>query len=124
MNLNQYSIAAAQPGLAVERIQNLAIPFPPIDEQEQIDQYIKNQVNAFDAAIAADRRAIELLEEFRTRLIADVVTGKLDVREAAATLPDEPPDEDEAVMEDEGSGEAGDTPAGADPEAVDEEAEP
>jgi type I restriction enzyme S subunit len=123
MNLNQYSIAAAQPGLAVERIQNLAIPFPPIDEQEQIDQYIKNQVNAFEAAIAADRRAIELLEEFRMRLIADVVTGKLDVREAAAKLPDEPPDQEEAVMEDEGSGEAGEMPAGADPEAVKEEAE-
>lgn len=94
MNLNQYSIAAAQPGLAVERIQNLAIPFPPIDEQEQIDQYIKNQVNAFNAAIAADRRAIELLQEFRTRLIADVVTGKLDVREVAARLPEEPSEED------------------------------
>ncbi|MFZ5997875.1 MAG: restriction endonuclease subunit S, partial [Nitrospirota bacterium] len=101
MNLNQYSIAAAQPGLAVERIQNLAIPFPPIDEQEQIDQYIKNQVNAFNAAIAADRRAIELLEEFRTRLIADVVTGKVDVREVAARLPEEPSEEDAPWMDDE-----------------------
>jgi type I restriction enzyme S subunit len=94
MNLNQYSIAAAQPGLAVERIQNLAIPFPPIDEQEQIDQYIKNQVNAFDAAIAAARREIDLLREYRTRLIADVVTGKVDVREVAARLPEEPPEEE------------------------------
>lgn len=94
MNLNQYSIAAAQPGLAVERIQNLVIPFPPIDEQEQIDQYIKNQVNAFDAAIAATRSEIELLREYRTRLIADVVTGKVDVREVAARLPEEPSEED------------------------------
>ena len=31
---------------------------------------------------------VELLQEYRTRLIADVVTGKLDVREAAAQLPD------------------------------------
>ena len=35
------------------------------------------------------RREIGLLREYRTRLIADVVTGKLDVREAAAKLPDE-----------------------------------
>ena len=35
------------------------------------------------------RRQIELLQEYRTRLIADVVTGKMDVREAAALLPDE-----------------------------------
>ena len=34
-------------------------------------------------------REIDLLREYRTRLIADVVTGKLDVREAAARLPDE-----------------------------------
>ena len=40
-------------------------------------------------AIARARRQIELLEEYRTRLIADVVTGKLDVRAAAARLPDE-----------------------------------
>ena len=34
-------------------------------------------------------REVSLLREYRTRLIADVVTGKLDVREAAAGLPDE-----------------------------------
>jgi type I restriction enzyme S subunit len=36
------------------------------------------------------QREIALLREYRTRLIADVVTGKLDVREAAAQLPEEP----------------------------------
>ena len=40
------------------------------------------------------RREIELLREYRTRLIADVATGKLDVREAAASLPDEPEESD------------------------------
>ena len=43
----------------------------------------------FDAAITRARRQVELLREYRTRLIADVVTGKLDVRETAANLPDE-----------------------------------
>jgi type I restriction enzyme S subunit len=42
-----------------------------------------------DAATCGARREIALLREYRTRLIADVVTGKLDVREAAANLPDE-----------------------------------
>ena len=42
-----------------------------------------------DNAIARARRQIELVQEYRTRLIADVVTGKLDVREAAAQLPEE-----------------------------------
>ena len=45
-------------------------------------------------AIARARRQIELVEEYRTRLIADVVTGKLDVRAAAAQLPDEADDLD------------------------------
>ena len=43
---------------------------------------------AIDAAISRARRQIELLREYRTRLIADVVTGKLDVRETAANLPE------------------------------------
>ena len=34
---------------------------------------------------------VPIIREFRTRLVADVVTGKLDVREAAARLPDEAP---------------------------------
>ena len=42
-----------------------------------------------DAAITRARRRIELLREYRTRLIADVVTGKLDVRQTTANLPDE-----------------------------------
>ena len=48
-----------------------------------------------DAAIARAHRQIELMQEYRTRLIADVVTGKLDVREAAAQLPDESDDQDQ-----------------------------
>ena len=44
-----------------------------------------------DLAAARNRtqREIDLLHEYRTRLIADVVTGKLDVRQAAARLPDD-----------------------------------
>ena len=42
-----------------------------------------------DAAISRARRQTELLREYRTRIIADVVTGKLDVRETTANLPDE-----------------------------------
>jgi len=119
MNLNQYSIAAAQPGLAVERIQNLPIPLPPIPEQCTIAEYLERQTASIDAAIAADRRAIDLLEEFRTRLIADVVTGKLDVREAAAKLPNEP---DELELDNEigatESDENGDTFGSETPETV------
>jgi type I restriction enzyme S subunit len=43
------------------------------------------------ATISRLEREIDLLREYRTRLIADVVTGKLDVRETALRLPDEAP---------------------------------
>ena len=49
-----------------------------------------NLVHASDGPEAATRE-IDLLNEYRTRLIADVVTGKLDVREAAAALPEVDP---------------------------------
>ena len=88
MNLNQYSISAAQPGLAVERVLNLHLPVPPGQEEKRIAKHIDKATADIDAAIGRARRQIELLREYRTRLIADVVTGKLDVREAAASLPE------------------------------------
>ena len=94
MNLNQYSIAAAQPGLAVERILNLYLPVPHPQEQKDIATTLEGATADIDAAVARARRQIELVQEYRTRLIADVVTGKLDVREAAAQLPDEADDQD------------------------------
>ena len=88
MDLNQYSIAAAQPGLAVERVMNLWLGVPPLEEQSRIAQSLRKYNDGLDKAVAGARRQIELLREYRTRLISDVVTGKLDVR-AAANLPDE-----------------------------------
>jgi type I restriction enzyme S subunit len=106
MNLNQYSISAAQPGLAVERILNLFITIPPIKEQESIAHHIKADTLEINIIITTTKHQITLLQEYRTRLIADIVTGKLDVREAAALLPDEseevgPPDELDSMGDDE-----------------------
>ena len=63
---------------------------PPLPEQTAIVEYLDKATATIDTAITRARREIELLNEYRTRLTADVVTGKLDVREAAAQLPDEP----------------------------------
>lgn len=88
MNLNQYSIAAAQPGLSVERISNLQIPLPAPQEQERIIQAVDHEICGLDRSIGYVGREQALVQEFRARLIADVVTGKLDVRAAAASLPE------------------------------------
>ena len=62
---------------------------PSRPEQDAIVENLDRATAATNAAIARAHRQIELLQEYRTRLIADVVTGKLDVREAAAQLSEE-----------------------------------
>ena len=68
---------------------DIRLPVPPYVEQQAIVEYVDSTTIEVDAAITRARRQIELVQEYRTRLIADVVTGKLDVREAAAHLPEE-----------------------------------
>ena len=82
------------PHFNVEDIGVLPVFTPPVPEQIAIVRYLNHETASIDAAIDRARGQIELLHEFRTRLIADVVTGKLDVREAAAGLPDEADDRD------------------------------
>jgi type I restriction enzyme S subunit len=62
---------------------------PPAEDQKIIVDWVTDQTASFASLTAAAQREIELLREYRTRLIADILTGKLDVREAAAELPDE-----------------------------------
>ena len=64
------------------------LPFPPIEEQQRVQQALDRVSFDTGSAIERSRRRIDLLDEYRTRLIADVVTGKLDVCEAAAALPE------------------------------------
>ena len=90
--------------LPTERWRNLAIAIPPRDEQEEIIESLKISTHTTVATSDRTYREIGLLRAYRTRLIADVVTGKLDVREAAARLPDEveelePLDEADALID-------------------------
>ena len=62
---------------------------PTISEQSAIVEYLDNAASNIDSTINCTRHQIDLMQEYRTSLIADVVTGKLDVREAAEQLPDE-----------------------------------
>ena len=69
--------------LTCEDIKGFTIVFPPRDEQEHLLKELRHKFAEVDTSIARDRRQIELMEEYRTRLIADIVTGKLDVRQSA-----------------------------------------
>ena len=78
---------------------------PPLNEQNEIVTYSETATVDLNTAIARTEREIALMQEYRTRLTADIVTGKLDVREAATTLPELPnapsaePATDEAMEE-------------------------
>ena len=94
LNYTPWISGAAQPKLTQDRLMNISIAVPPRNEQDEIISSANAETSGLTAAIARSRQQIELIEEYRTRLIADVVTGKLDVRDAAAELPDEPDDAD------------------------------
>lgn len=74
--------------ITCEDLKQFKIAIPPADEQVQLIQHIRSVTR--DLTLATDRleREISLLIEYRTRLTADVVTGRLDVREAARQLPE------------------------------------
>jgi type I restriction enzyme S subunit len=80
---------SSQPALNCDIVGRLLVPVPPMREQLEISQAIEAQTHDFETAVSRVGREIELLREYRTRLVADVVTGKLDVREAVSRLPEE-----------------------------------
>ena len=73
---------------------------PPLTEQAVIVEYLDKATADIDAATGRANREVGLLNEYRTRLVADVVTGKVDVRGAAAALPGEDPLDDEDDLDD------------------------
>ncbi len=92
-----YVMGSTAPHVNVEQIKNFQLAFPPVEEQNRIAEHIRSECNTLTTAITRYEREIALLREYRTRLTADVVTGKLDVRAAAAQLPD--PEEEPAELD-------------------------
>ena len=79
------------------------LPAVPLQEQKAIAEFLDRNTASTATAIEGGRAKVAFLREYRSRLIADIVTGKLDVREAAAGLPDEaeepePLDQGEALI--------------------------
>ena len=80
MDLNQHSIAAAQPGLSVERVLNLRLAVPPASEQAAIARFIDHADRSIRRYIRAKQKLIALLEEQKQAVIHEAVTGQIDVR--------------------------------------------
>ena len=114
-------ILAHRMRIPMELLKCEPFPRPPFEEQAAIVSFLDRATADLDAATTSAQRETSLLREYHTRFIADVVTGKLDVRAAAAGLPDEvkepePFDETSALID-------GEEEPSDDLDAVPEEAE-
>lgn len=74
---------------------NYDIPAPPIEEQREIVEYIEQETEKIDLLKREVEKQIEYLREYRTRLISDVVTGQIDVRDVV--IPEYTPEEDTEI---------------------------
>jgi type I restriction enzyme S subunit len=72
------------PHLTGEKLRRYRFPQPPPPEQAAIAAYLDRETAKLDALVAKVEAAIERLQEYRTALITAAVTGKIDVRKAAA----------------------------------------
>ena len=61
-------------------MRNIYIPVPPLDEQQQIVEYIQQKTAQIDKYISDVKRQIDSLKEYRQRLICDAVTGRINVQ--------------------------------------------
>jgi type I restriction enzyme S subunit len=84
--MNKY---AAQPGIYLEELGGIQVIFPSLDDQASVVAHVKSQAAPITASIGRVQSEIDLLREYRSRLVADIVTGKLDVREAVARIQNE-----------------------------------
>ena len=71
---------SAQPKLTAENLANIEIIEPPLKDQTMIVQFIEEKTTKIDQTTSKINKQINLLQEYRTALISEVVTGKIDVR--------------------------------------------
>jgi type I restriction enzyme S subunit len=106
LDLGRLSKPGPVPAISEGEVREIKVCLPPVEDQTRIVRFIHDETQGLTSAITRIEREVRLLQEYRTRLVADVVTGKLDVREAAKNLPveaEEPPTEfgSEEQIEDE-----------------------
>ncbi len=98
-----YAEKSAVPGIDRKDLYEIEVSVPPVTVQREMVQAIELNSSGLESVRARVGREVSLLQEFRTRLVADVVTGQVDVRAIAATLPDTPDafDELDTILDDE-----------------------
>ena len=94
--LSLMSVGATMQSLNTGILSRIPLPLPPAEEQKHIPGFIEYESERINNIIDKTNREIDLIQEYRTRLISDVVTGKVDVRGLA---PLDASDEEEPLLE-------------------------
>ena len=94
-------IRVGQWDLQMDKMKEIPFIVPPAEEQVAIVEYIKRKLPMYDAAIEKLHAELAVLEEYKARLISDVVTGKIDVR--GVEIPEYEPVTEETEASDEES---------------------
>ena len=78
--ISSINIQATIQNVSAEKYNDLTLAIPPLEEQKQLIEYLKNEDEKFNRAIGKGKKLVHLLNEYRSTLITQVVTGKIDVR--------------------------------------------
>ena len=76
LDINPYITGSAQPKLSQEKLQNIWVPLPDFEEQQEIATYIRSKCAEIDGVIAKKELLVKELESYKKSLIYEVVTGK------------------------------------------------
>jgi type I restriction enzyme S subunit len=96
--LSQGLIGSTFNRINVVDIKALVVLVPPRQEQDAIAEFLDSTLSKTSEMIGLIKQEISIMQEYRIRLMADVVTGKLDVRQAAAELPTEVEEPDDLAL--------------------------
>jgi type I restriction enzyme, S subunit len=88
---SQALLSLHQANLSATRYGSLPVVLPSLAEQIEISNFLNEVTADIGNVVAQNEREVALLQEFRTRLVADVVTGQVDVRGISAALPEVDP---------------------------------
>ena len=83
-DLQSYATGSTALGIKASKLNFLKLLLPPLNEQAKILDQINKDKTKIDTSIVKIEKEINLLQEYRTALISEVVTGKIDVREEVA----------------------------------------
>lgn len=80
LDIKYYSTSTVKPSMTQGDYYNMRIPYPLLDEQNDIVEYLDKKCLAIDKLIAKQKESIEKLEEYKKSLIYNVITGKMEVK--------------------------------------------